>query len=273
MESTWWVNNVPGKVDPGDRGLAYGDGLFETMACRSGRIRWIDYHLDRLSHGCARLAIPLPPRDVLRAEIEGRCPGSEPAIVKLIVTRGVGQRGYRAPEPAVSTRILGITRWPDQTAEHYTRGVSVRTCVLRLGENPQLAGLKHLCRLEQVLAQMELTGSTAQEGLLRSSSGLVVGGITSNIFAVEGTRLLTPRLTRCGVGGVMRRIVLECAPDVGLEPLETDIDPTRLRRSDEVFLTNSVFGIKPVREIDSQVFPLGPRTRALMQLLGYPDDA
>src|SRR5690606_32843152 len=122
VESTWWVDNEPGEVDPRDRGLAYGDGLFETMACRSGRIRWIEYHLDRLFHGCARLSIPLPSRESLRAEIEARCPQSEHAVVKLIVTRGIGERGYPAPAPAVPTRILGITRWPPHSPEHYTRG-------------------------------------------------------------------------------------------------------------------------------------------------------
>jgi 4-amino-4-deoxychorismate lyase len=269
VESVWLVNGERGRIDPRDRGLAYGDGLFETMACHAGRIRWLEYHLDRLLYGCGRLSLPISNRDALRAEIDAHCPPVGSAVVKLIVTRGVGERGYRAPEPASPTRILSISDWPAPPSDHYTRGIRLQTCALRLGENPQLAGLKHLCRLEQVLAQMELTGSTAQEGLLRSSSGFVVGGISSNLFVARGRRLLTPEVRRCGVQGVMRRIVLEHAARIGLEPVETRMDRSELLEGEEVFVTNAVFGIKPVREIDDRVFEVGERTRALMERLNH----
>jgi 4-amino-4-deoxychorismate lyase len=269
VESLCLVNGERAQVDPHDRGLAYGDGLFETMACHSGEIRWIELHLDRLISGCRRLALPPPDRDSLRNEILSHCPTSGSAAVKLIVTRGVGERGYKPPVSAVPTRILSIAPWPAPPAEHYTRGVSLRTCALRLGENPQLAGLKHLCRLEQVLAQMELTATDAQEGLLRSSSGWVVGGISSNIFAVHGERLLTPRLGRCGVQGVMRRVVLQHAQAAGLEAIEADIDMATWLASDELFLTNALFGVKPVRSVDAQSFAIGASTLRLMRMLGY----
>src|SRR5690606_31080616 len=243
------------------------------MACRDGRIRWLDYHLDRLLLGCGRLAIPAPDRDLLREEIRAHCPRAEPAVVKLIVTRGTGARGYPIPEPAEPTRILLIGPWPRLTAADYTRGIAVRTCALRLGENPQLAGLKHLCRLEQVLAQMEIQGTAAQEGLVRSSSGYVVGGISSNVFAVSAGTLLTPRLHRCGVRGVMRRVVLEHAGNVGLDARETDLLPSDLAQAEELFVTNAVFGIKPVRELDGRAIPVGPTTRALIALLGVAPDA
>ncbi len=267
------VNGKPGAVDPRDRGLAYGDGLFETMACRDGRIRWLDHHLDRLLLGCGRLAIPAPDRALLRAEVEAHCPRDAPAVVKLIVTRGVGARGYRIPEPAQPTRILTISPWPALPAADYTRGIVLRTCALRLGENPQLAGLKHLCRLEQVLAQMEIDGTTAQEGLVRSSSGYVIGGISSNVFGVRGDTLVTPRVTRCGVRGVMRRVVLEHAERVGLAAHEADLTPAELAACDELFVTNAVFGIKPVRELDGRAFPVGPKTRELIGLLEVASDA
>src|SRR5690606_29140983 len=109
---------------------------------------------------------------------------------------GSSTRGYRIPEPAEARRILSISPWPAPAAADYTDGIVVRTCALRLGENPQLAGLKHLNRLEQVLAQMELAGTPAQEGLVRSSSGFVIGGISSNVFGVQGSALLTPRIAR-----------------------------------------------------------------------------
>ncbi|MBN1237152.1 MAG: aminodeoxychorismate lyase [Gammaproteobacteria bacterium] len=269
MQPSWLVNGRQEQVDPRDRGLAYGDGLFETMACHAGGIRWIEHHLDRVLYGCRRLAIPVFDRNLLRSEILSVCPIAGSAVIKLIVTRGIGERGYRAPEPASPTRIVSTAPWPEIPAEHYTVGVSLKTCTLRLGENPQLAGLKHLCRLEQVLAQMELAGSDAGEGLLRGSSGLVVGGITSNLFAVRDGRLLTPRVNRCGVAGVMRRVVLKHAADTGLDSSEADLDVTALVESEELFITNAVFGIKPVRALDTHEFGVGPTTCRLMRLLGY----
>ncbi len=269
MRSDILVNGVPGRVDPLDRGLAYGDGLFETMACRGGRIRWLEYHLDRLLLGCGRLAIPAD-RDALRAEIESSCPSGD-AVVKLIVTRGPGARGYRAPQAPEPTRILSISPWPRTSVADYTDGIPLRTCALRLGENPQLAGLKHLCRLEQVLAQMELEGTEAREGLVRSSGGLVVSGISSNVFGVQGGRLLTPRIDRCGVRGVTRRVVLEHAAAVGLEPLETELRREDLLRCDELFVTNAVFGIRPVNALDGHAFPVGSSTLALIDAIGGGD--
>ncbi|HEX5421416.1 MAG TPA: aminodeoxychorismate lyase [Gammaproteobacteria bacterium] len=268
-----FVNGEPGGLDPQDRGLAYGDGLFETMASRDGAIRFIDYHLERLAHGCRRLAMPIPDLGPLRNELIARCPPSGQAVVKLVVTRGVGERGYRAPEPAKLNRIVSVAPWSGYPAEHYTRGVNVELCALRLAENPQLAGLKHLCRLEQVLAQMELGGRSADEGLLRDRSGFVVGGISSNVFCVRGRRLVTPPLLRCGVHGVMRRIVLEHAAAAELEPAEEELTTAQLLESDEVFMTNAVAGIRPVRVLAGRRFAIGPRTRALMRRLEIASDA
>jgi 4-amino-4-deoxychorismate lyase len=151
--------------------------------------------------------------------------------------------------------------------------VDLEVCALRLGENPQLAGLKHLCRLEQVLAQMELGElgalgrDRADEGLLCDRSGYVVGGISTNIFAVSGRVLMTPRLTRCGVHGVMRRIVLEHAGRAGLESVQRDLRLEELQGSDEIFITNAVAGIRPVRRLADRHYAPGPHTRALMALL------
>ena len=257
-----------GAVDPHDRGLAYGDGLFETMACRGGRIRWLELHLDRVLYGCGRLAIPAPDRGLLRREILANCPAEGAAVAKLIVTRGSGARGYRIPEPCEPLRILSIGPWPAAPAADYTDGIVMRTCALRLGENPQLAGLKHLNRLEQVLARMEIDGTPAQEGLVRSTSGNVVGGVSSNVFGIRGHELLTPRISRCGVRGVMRRVVLEHAARAGLEPREKDITPAELAACDELFVTNAVLGIRPVRELDGKAYAVGAGTRTLMAMLG-----
>src|SRR5690606_35823119 len=161
---------------------------------------WFDLHFERLTESCARLGIQPPDRGVVLAEIEAHCPPGR-AVVKLIVTRGPGKRGYPLPQAPAPTRILSISSWRTCPDWHYTRGIRLRTCELRLGENPALAGMKHLCRLEQVLAQIELDRYDAEEGVLLDASGRVVSAISGNLFAVRGGVVQTPALTRCGVRG------------------------------------------------------------------------
>jgi 4-amino-4-deoxychorismate lyase len=187
VKTLWLVNGQPTGVDPADRGLAYGDGLFETMGAVNGRIRWLELHFDRLEHGCRRLAIPPPARGVLEQEIAMNCPKHGRAIAKLIITRGSGPRGYAPPESPTPTRVLAVSAWPDYPASRYRDGISVHVCALRLGENPALAGIKHLSRLEQVLAELEIKGRGVEQGLLLDTRERVIGGTNSNFFAVFGS--------------------------------------------------------------------------------------
>ena len=269
VKTLWLVNGQPTGVDPADRGLAYGDGLFETMGAADGRIRWLDLHFDRLEDGCRRLAIPPPPRSLLEREIAVNCPNQGRAIVKLIVTRGSGPRGYAPPERATPTRVLAISAWPDYPESRYRDGISVRVCRLRLGENPALAGIKHLSRLEQVLAEIEIKGYGVQQGLLLDTGDRVVGGTNSNLFAVFGAEIMTPSLTHCGVKGVMRRAVIDAAPGLGLSAVERDITLRQALEADELFMTNSLFGIWPVTNVDSRRLSIGSVTRRLMAHFGY----
>jgi 4-amino-4-deoxychorismate lyase len=269
VNTLWLVNGQSTGIDPADRGLAYGDGLFETMAASDGRIRWLDLHLDRLEEGCRRLEIPTPSRSLLTREIEASCPRKGRVVVKLIVTRGPGARGYAPPTSPTPTRVLAISQWPDYPDSYYRDGISMRTCRLRLGENPALAGIKHLCRLEQVLAQLELRGQAVQQGLVLDASGGVAQGTSGNVFIVAGGELATPSLARCGIKGVMRRVVLEASRALDIRAEERDVVPAELLGADEVFVTNALFGIWPVTELDGRRFAIGPTTERLMVQLGY----
>ena len=273
METLWLVNGQRTGVDPADRGLAYGDGLFETMAAHDGRIRWLDLHFDRLEEGCRRLEIPPPERRVLAEEIASHCTLVGRAIVKLIVTRGPGTRGYAPPEAPAPTRILSIGAWPKYPISHYANGIRVRVCRLRLATNPALAGLKHLNRLEHVLAHLELRGTDADQGLLLDTSEHVVGGTSSNVFAVHRGQLLTPPIERAGIKGVMRRVVLSAAAELRLPAAERDLTLAEIANADELFMTNSLFGIWPVAFLDGGVLARGPVTDRLMQHLGVGADA
>jgi 4-amino-4-deoxychorismate lyase len=269
VNTLWLVNGTSTVIDPADRGLAYGDGLFETMAASDGHVRWLDLHFDRLEEGCRRLEIPAPARSLLAHEIGAHCPTKGRAVVKLIITRGPGARGYLPPDPATPTRLLAISPWPDYPDAHYREGIGMHVCQLRLGENPALAGIKHLCRLEQVLAALELRGHAVQQGLLLDASGNVAGGTTSNLFAVRGSALTTPTLARCGIKGVMRRAVLETARTLGMRADENDFGLSDLLEADELFVTNALFGIWPVVDIDGKRFPIGRTTQRLMTALDH----
>lgn len=273
METLWLVNGQRTGVDPADRGLAYGDGLFETMAAHDGRIRWLDLHLERLEHGCRRLEIPPPERRVVAEEIESHCTRVGRATVKLIVTRGSGTRGYAPPAVPAPTRILSIGAAPKYPSSHYASGIRVRVCRLRLAANPALAGLKHLNRLEHVLAHLELRGTDADQGLLLDTSEHVVGGTSSNVFAVYQGQLLTPTIERAGIKGVMRRVVLAAAAELRVPTAERDLTLAEIANADELFMTNSLFGIWPVASLDSRTLTRGQVTQRLMQHLGVGPDA
>lgn len=239
-----------------DRGLQYGDGLFETVAIRDGRPRLLPYHFDRLEAGCVRLGFEPPTRDVLERDIEAVA-GASHAVAKVIVTRGAAGRGYRPPAGPAVTRIVAAFPWPEHPPEAIQRGVRTRTCRTRIGTSPSLAGLKHLGRLEQVLARAEWRDASVAEGLMLDEAGAVIGGTQSNVFVVRDGCLLTPRLDRCGVAGVMRRAVLQWAAQRCIVSRETRLRETDLLSAEEVFLTNALIGAWPVAELDGRLLRRG----------------
>jgi 4-amino-4-deoxychorismate lyase len=263
------VNGTPDpQVSPFDRALHFGDGLFETIACRHGLPRFLSLHLERLQLGCDRLGIEPGNLDEARAEISALAREVDAAIVKVVLTRGTAiARGYGVTGREKATRITFRYAWPPETLTESQDGVRVRTATLRLGENPALAGLKHCNRLEQVMARREWTDPAIAESLLFSSSGRLVSGTMSNVFIVEGSRLRTPRLDLCGVAGVMRRVVLREAERAGIAVQEDMLGVDDVRNASELFLTNARIGIWPLRELDGRGLQPGPVTRRLQQIM------
>jgi 4-amino-4-deoxychorismate lyase len=261
-----------------DRGVHFGDGLFETIACVKGRPRFLPLHLERLAFGCERLAVA-PNLDEIGAEVAQLARDVDRAIVKVLVTAGEAvARGYARAGNETATRITIRYPWPPGTGAQLHDGVMVRTLTLRLGENPRLAGLKHCNRLEQVLARAELAADPRlEEGILFSSSGNLVSATASNVFLVRESCLLTPRIDLCGVAGVMRRVVLREARRVGIPTRECELRAPDVQSAEEIFLTNARIGIWPVRSLDARELTPGPVTRHLQSvlapLLDEPADA
>jgi 4-amino-4-deoxychorismate lyase len=264
------VNGVrDADASPVDRGLHYGDGLFETIACRNGVPRFLSLHLERLALGCRRLNIDASGLEDTRTEVLGLAREADRAIIKVLMTRGVAlARGYATAGSEKATRITIRYSWPHEDSAQLHDGVLVRTCAMRLGENPYLAGLKHCNRLEQILARAEWPAdSDITEGILFSSSGRLASGTMSNIFIVRGSTVLTPNVDRCGVAGVMRRVVLREAQRAGIPTREGDLQARELNCAEEIFLTNARMGIWPVRALDGRRMTPGPITRRLQSLL------
>lgn len=262
MTPACWIDGQLAEALPlTDRGLHYGDGLFETMAVRDGRIRRLPLHLERLLEGCMRLRMPLPDAQQIQRELQKAAEGQSRAVLKLMLTRGSGGRGYRPPEAVAVTRIVFRYPWPDYPADWSREGIELRICTTRLGENPALAGLKHLNRLEQVLARAEW-GEGAAEGLMLDAGGRVVEGTMSNLFAspAEG-RLVTPDLGRSGVAGVTRRHILARAISEGVQVEVLDMGLDELLANREIFVCNSIAGVWPVNRIGTQRYTVGGMAR------------
>ena len=262
------VNGKPNdRVPTSDRGLLYGDGVFETIAVRKGQLHFWSEHLRRLQSGCERLGIESVDETQLMGECRSLMRPSQQAVIKVIITRGSGGRGYRLPEQIRPTRIVQLHEWPGYPASCTERGIKTRICRTRLGHNASLAGIKHLNRLEQVLARQEWNDPNIMEGLMLDSGGDLVEGTMSNLFMVKDGVLMTPDLQFCGVAGIMRARVLEMAAASSIEARVQRLDQSALLQADEVFVCNSLMGIWPVIGIDEHTFLKGPVITRLQTLL------
>lgn len=254
-----------------DRGLAFGDGLFETMRFTAGAIPLIEYHLDRLEWGCRTLLIPMS-RTLVQSSLSRFVeaisdPG--PSIIKLIVTRGSGGQGCRPPSMQCSYPSLVWQNLPlTDTAHLALSGVTLQPCRIPIYSNPHLAGIKHLNRLNYVMAAFDLPDNPEVQGLVSDETGHILESLHHNLFLVKKNLLMTPLLDRAGVKGVLRRLILErFASNCGLAVKEAAFSIDELLLADEVFLTNGVRGIWPVKGLATTRWPSpGPVTARLQSL-------
>lgn len=243
---------INAEISRQDRGLHYGDGLFETMAIVDGEIRHWSLHWQRFIDGCQRLFLPEPNEMQILSEIDHVCSATGKEIVKLIYTRGVTERGY-AFDNVEPTRIISAFSWPNRSVNNPTLGVKIKICQTNLAIQPVLAGIKHLNRLENVLARREWRDEYA-EGLLCDTNGLIISGTMSNVFYVKGGVLFTPDVSQCGVDGVMRRHIIQVAEEEKISVNVVSVDLQDLQDADEIFLCNSVIGIWPVSQMEDKIF-------------------
>lgn len=270
--TNWVINGVPGDViDIDDRAVQYGDGLFETIAIRQAAARFLTLHIERLQTGCARLSLDIPDEQLLRSELQQalKISAADPgfAVAKIIISAGQGPRGYRRPKQLANTRMIRVFAAQPRPRDDYENGVTVTRCQTRLAQQPQLAGIKTLNRLEQVLGQNELHGSKFAEGLMFDTDDRLVCGTMSNVFVIKKNKVLTPAITRCGVSGVMRRKIVEIMEALDIDYEVVDVGRDAVAAADELFLSNSQFGVLPIRAYQQARFKPGKLTRRIMGAL------
>lgn len=266
-----WVNGVlhedgdTASVVVSDRGLAYGDGLFETLRIEGGRPVLFALHLQRMAASALALGIPFDRSEVERAFLTFIRDAGD-AVAKILLTRGAGGRGY-LPEAGIAPTLVFLLYpaviWSPALA---AEGVVAAICRQPLGISPLLAGHKHLNRLEQVLLRQELAASpAAHEALVSDVEGHVTEGVFSNLFFVRNGVVHTPALDRAGVRGVMRQLLMQELTQQGVPVHEGRYCLADVLAADEMFFCNSLYGIWPVRQMADQVRQPGPLTRRLQQ--------
>jgi 4-amino-4-deoxychorismate lyase len=242
-------------LDLADRGLAYGDGLFETIRVWRGEaVLWRE-HLARLRRGARRLGITADWAQLAKLSL-ARASVIDDGVLKLILTRGAGGRGYAPPEVASSALIIGAFPVPPKAPPG---GLSLRWCRARLARQPLLAGIKHLNRLEQVLARAEWRDQRIQEGLICDTEGRVICATSANLFVLQGGRWLTPSLADCGIAGTLRGWLLRRVKQAA----EAELSPASVEQADAVFLCNSLRGILPVRRLGRRQYAPHPALASL----------
>ncbi|MBU3070452.1 aminodeoxychorismate lyase [Aestuariicella sp. G3-2] len=244
------VNGQMGaSVSPADRGLAYGDGVFETLRVRDGMVPLWQYHRERLISGCQRLGIPLDAslmelwvNELLTAHKQD---GQLHATLKIIVTRGAGGRGYGI-DPHMPPTVVCQLHSALPLTDHST---ALYLCQQPLARSTMLAGLKHLNRLENVLLKAECQQAGFDDGLVTDSQ-FIIETVSSNVFFERDGELYTPELNECGVAGVMRRFILEeLAHESGIKVHVEPIHKDQLHSFSSAICCNSLRGIVVVEKV------------------------
>jgi len=252
-----------------DRGLHYGDGLFETIAVINEQPLCWEKHLQRLLSGCERLKLHFEDAEILESEVSSICKNLDRDVLKITLTAGAESRGYKRSSTELKlTRLLATHPWPEYPDNYSTEGIHAHLCSSRLGHNPGLAGIKHLNRLEQVLARDEWHDADTMEGLMLDIDDNVIEGTMSNLFIiVPEKKLITSDLSLCGVEGIVRQYILDHCADIAYTCEVKDLSLDDIYSASEMFFCNSIAGIMPVRQLDNHKFPSQHAANEIRQFL------
>jgi len=241
-----------------DRGFLHGDSVFESLRTYWGRPLLLGRHLVRLERSARSIGFALPVAlSELAAEVQCalRDAGTGERAVRVTVTRGTGEPGLDPTTAVQPTRVIAVRDAPP-LQRSLDECVQIQTMARSMGRG-HTAEAKHGSGLVGVLATARARGQGAAEAIWISPRGDVLEGASSNVFVVQGRRVVTPPTDGRILAGVTRGRVLEIAPNVGCEALETSVSDEQLRTADEVFLTSALRGIVPVGAVDDVVIAGG----------------
>lgn len=250
LDAQHLINGQPlSTISVVDRGFLYGDGIFETLRVEQGKCVFWDAHIRRLDQGCEVLGLPKPSVSLLEEEMR-QLVGIKTGVAKIILTRGAGQRGYQLPLKANTTRVLSFFSDTVGPTKYFPISTGpARICHLRLSQQPALAGIKHLNRLEHVMARAEWQDPNIAEGILMDTQGHVISGTMTNLFIIKNQHLYTPIIDKCGVKGIAREQIIAYCHKTQIACEEKEISLTELVESDEIMVCNSVKGITAITAI------------------------
>ncbi|MGL9769855.1 MAG: aminodeoxychorismate lyase [Sodalis sp. (in: enterobacteria)] len=249
----YWINGIPqAQLLPTDRTIHFGDGFFTTTRVVNGDIPLLAWHLERLKLAAQRLLFSSFDTDALRLEMLTVAEKGGDGVLKALISRGSSDRGYSFKGCGAPVRIVFFSPTPARYSHWRQYGIQLRQSPVRLARNPLLAGIKHNNRLEQVLIHAYLERDDADEALVLDSEGVVVECASANLFWRRGQEVFTPALHYAGVAGVMRRHVISLLPALGYVLTQVAVGPEALATADEVFITNSLLPIVPVKAIDER---------------------
>ncbi|MCU6680080.1 aminodeoxychorismate lyase [Leclercia tamurae] len=251
------INGIPQETLPAsDRAIQFGDGCFTTARIVAGQVCLLDAHLQRLQQACEKLLIPFVEWAALQREMVELARGNDRGVLKVIISRGSGGRGYSAANCLHPARLLSVSAWPVHYDGWRREGITLALSPVQLGRNPQLAGIKHLNRLEQVLIRTHLEQTDADEALVLDSEGFITECCAANLFWRQGKDVFTPRLDQAGVNGLMRQFCLQQLAHSGYRVVEVHAREAALAEVDEMVVCNALMPVVPVRQYGSQRFSL-----------------
>jgi len=258
-----------------DRSIHYGDGLFETILCNNDKLYYWSQHFQRLQASAEQLKIACPPEQVLLDDIAKLLdknkpetksaikPGPESAAacaIKIIVSRGAGERGYQFSKNTAASRFVLLSALEadhSSLLSHQLLSGELFICKQQVSINENLAGLKHLNRLENVMARNEWNDKTKNniiDGLMKNANQHVIEGTMSNLFAIKDRQLFTPELGLSGVKGIMREIIIDLAGKSNIKTSLINLTMDDLTAMDELFISNSLIGMKAVTKLGDSLY-------------------
>lgn len=256
-------------ISPFDRGFAYGDGVFRTLKMVNSQPQHWPQHYQKLVADCAAISIVCPSAELLMSDLIQLFKPDEVAVAKIIITRGEGERGYAPPAVTMPTRVVIKSPMPQYAQANYTNGVELYLCETRLNAQPKLAGIKHLNRLENVLARMEWQNEAIFDGLMLDAQANAIECTMSNIFVRFGDTLITPDLSECGVAGITRQQIISHAAPLNMQIKVAQLPLAQLLKAEEVIVCNSLYGAFQVNKIGANACKPGNLAKRIRELLAH----